>query len=66
MKGNNKSNKTINIATFNVRGLTMKSKQERLISDIKKYKIDVCCLQETKIAKSLDIDVKECRLMCLP
>ena len=33
---------------------------------MEKYKIDVCCLQETKISKSLDVDVKACRLVCLP
>ena len=35
--------------TFNVRGLTKDTKNDQLASDIDKYKIDICCLQECKI-----------------
>ena len=41
-------------STFNVRGLRNHVKQEALSRDIGKYKIDICCLQETKIAKNFD------------
>ena len=42
------------VATFNVRGLTNHVKQETLSRDIKKYKSDICCLQETKITEHFD------------
>ena len=41
-------------ATFNVRGLTNHVKQEALSKDIDKYKIDIRCLQETKITEHFD------------
>ena len=65
MKKNNTNNK-LSIATFNVIGLKMNNKQKRLMRDVKKYEIDICCLKETKISKLLDVDVEDCRLMCLP
>ena len=43
-----------NIATFNVRGLVKKYKQESLSKDINTYKIDVCCLQECKTKEKSD------------
>ena len=46
--------KQFNIATFNVRGLAKKYKQESLSRDINKYKIDICCLQECKIKEKSD------------
>ena len=42
------------VATFNVRWLRNHVKQEALSRDIDKYKIDICCLQETKIPKHFD------------
>lgn len=42
------------VATFNVRGLTNCVNQEALSRDIDKYKLDICCLQETKITEHFD------------
>ena len=52
------------LATFNVRGLTKRVKQEQLSRDMKKYKIDIACLQETKITDSLNININNYRLVC--
>ena len=46
------------LGTFNVRGLCDDSKKESLASDLEKYKLDVCCVQETKIKNGLDITTK--------
>lgn len=54
-----------NTGTFNVRGLTDEFKQEQLVHDVKKYKIDICCLQETKITENRDINIKDYRLITL-
>ena len=54
-----------NTGTFNVRGLTDEFKQEQLVHDGKKYKIDICCLQETKITENRDINIKDYRLITL-
>ena len=32
-----------------MRGISKRYKQEQLVRDVSKYKIDICCLQETKI-----------------
>ena len=58
--------KKFNIGTFNVRGLTSDIKKESLNQDIEKLNVDVCCLQETKIKKGIDINVKNNRLICFP
>ena len=42
------------VATFNARRLKYHVKQEALTRDIDKYKIDICCLQETKITEHFD------------
>ena len=54
-----------NIGTFNVRGLTDEFKQEQLVHDVEKCKIDICCLQETKITENRDINIKDYRLITL-
>ena len=36
------------VGTFNLQGCSSKLKRWQLASDISKYKISVCCLQETK------------------
>ena len=54
---------TFSIATFNVRGLTHEYKQKQLVRDIEKYEIDICCLQETKIAETKVIIVNGSRLI---
>ena len=58
--------KEFTLATFNVRGLKKLYKQGCLSSDIENYKIDVCCLQETKIKEGIDEDIKGCRIISLP
>ena len=40
---------SLTIATFNVRGLTKKYKQEQLARDITRYKIDISAIQESKV-----------------
>ena len=55
-----------NLATFNVRGLRQEFKRKSLAEDLEKYKLDVCCSQETKIHEGLDINIKSNRLICLP
>ena len=49
--------KRLTIGTFNVRGLNDENKQDLLSKDIEKYKLDICCLQETKLQKSFDQDI---------
>ena len=51
------------VATFNVRGLTCNIKQHQLAEDLKKYNIDIACIQETKIQNGVDINVGDCRLI---
>ena len=58
--------KELNIGTFNVRGMTKKEKKANLATDMIRYKIDLCCLQETKIKEGCDSRVKKNRLICLP
>ena len=60
--------KELTIGTFNVRGLAKEEKQELLAQDIDNYKINVCCLQETKIKDGRDITIgeKQHKLIALP
>ena len=58
--------KKFSIGTFNVRGLTSDIKKELLNQDIEKLSVDICCLQETKIKKGIDINIKNNRLICFP
>ena len=60
--------KELTIGTFNVRGLAKEEKQKLLAQDIDNYKIDVCCLQETKIKNGRDITIgeKQHKLIALP
>ena len=39
---------TMNVSTYNVRGLTNKFKQNCLLEDNASFKLDFCLLQETK------------------
>ena len=55
-----------NLATFNVRDLRQEFKRKSLVEDLEKYKLDVCCLQETKIHEGLDININSNRFICLP
>ena len=52
-----------NLAKFNVRGLTEESKKIQLIEDSRKYNIQVCSLQETKIREDTDERRGGCRLI---
>ena len=36
----------LNIATFNVLGISKVVKQEQLSRDLKKYKVDICAIQD--------------------
>ena len=49
-----KSKKRSNIASFNVRGLVKQLEQANLFKDMAKYKVDICCLQETKVSVHQD------------
>ena len=39
----------LTVATFNVRGLTAKTKREALERDLSRYHVDVCAIHKTKI-----------------
>ena len=60
-----KTQRTFNLGTFNVRGLTQEFKQEQLSHDMSRYGLDVLCIQETKIKDLTNIDVDGNRLICL-
>ena len=53
---------TFKLGTFNVRGLTQDTKQEQLSRDMNRYKLDVLCIQETKIKELTNIDIEGNRL----
>ena len=54
------------VGTFNVRGLSDDQKKVYLAEDMKNYKIDICCLQETKIKTGVDKNIQGCRLITMP
>jgi exonuclease III len=45
------------LGTFNVRGLKDLYKKESLAEDVDRYKLDVLCLQETKISEHVDCNI---------
>ena len=51
---------------FNVCGLASNIKEELLNKGIEKLCVDVCCLQETKIKKGVDINISNNHLICFP
>ena len=55
--------KHLNVVTFNVRGLTDDARKSYLEKDMDKYKLDIICLQETKINKHLDIPLDHSRFI---
>ena len=57
---------TLNIAKFNVQGLSSRLKQETLSQDLVAYKVDICCLQETKLTNGLDDIRNGSRCICPP
>ena len=52
------------VCSLNVRGLNSDISKENLATDLDKYKGDVLCLQETKIANGADINIQDQRLLC--
>ena len=55
--------KTLTLATFNVRGLTKPHKQQDLIRDVTRYKINVCAIQETKVQQLPDTSLENHRVI---
>ena len=58
--------KLLKLGTFNVRCLTKEFKRHQLNLDLKKYEIDICGLQETKISEKVDKNVGNYRMILLP
>ena len=56
----------LRIATLNVRGLSSKVKQECLKRGLNSYRVDICCIQETKLVKDLDTEADGYRLISFP
>ena len=54
-----------NIGTFNVRGLTIDYKRERLSQDLSNYHLDILCIQESKTQQRVDYEVGNNRLILL-
>ena len=40
------------IATFNVQGLQNDEKKQQLVEDFERYKLDILCIQETRISET--------------
>ena len=49
--------------TFNVRGLVDESKKEQLVRDTRRYGIDICAIQETKIETAKELIIDGCKLI---
>ena len=64
-RGRKGMKRTFKLGTFNVRGLTQGFKQEQLSRDMFKYKLDVLCIQETKMKELLNIDIDGNRLLIM-
>lgn len=56
----------IRIATFNTHGLSKPTKQATLAGDMRRYNIDVACLQETKVTEHIDEQLGDYRLILIP
>ena len=56
----------LNVGTFNIRGLNSNLKKQALDEDLVKYKMDIICLQETKIKEGIDINLENSRLITFP
>ena len=57
---------TFKIGTFNVRTPQSETKKQQLADDITNYRLDVLCLQETKICKGVDYNLKSGRSIAFP
>ena len=55
--------KTLALATFNVHGLTKPHKQQQLIRDVTRYRIDLCAIQETKVQQLSDTSLGNHRVI---
>ena len=55
-----------NVCSFNLRGLNSDIRKDQLAQDLVNYKIDVLCLQETKISNGVDQNIRGNRLLCFP
>ena len=64
--GNQAKQIEFNVSTYNARGLNKQSKCQQLDEDLKRYGVDVVCLQETKIVEGVDINLKNSRLITFP
>ena len=51
------------LGTLNVRGLREEQKRGHLAADIDSYKLDVLCIQETKIKEGIDCNIGKHRLI---
>ena len=58
-----KQHTTMRMGTFNLRCLNDQNKQKCLWKDMEKYKVDLCCLQKTKMTEEVDTDVNKCRFI---
>ena len=54
----------LNIGTWNVRGINSNLSKQRLEEDLNKYKLDVICIQESKIKEGIEININRSRLIC--
>ena len=45
------------IGTFNVRGLNCDVKKHQLVQDLVDYKLDILCVQESKIQDGCDVNI---------
>ncbi|GFN75769.1 endonuclease exonuclease phosphatase domain containing protein [Plakobranchus ocellatus] len=52
-----------NFGTFNVRGLSCEIKQNQLVEDFDRYKLDILCVQETKIKNGGDWTIRGHRVL---
>ena len=57
-------NSIFNVGTFNVRTLQSEIRKKQLSKDLENYKLDIVCLQETKIQEGVDITIDGNRLIC--
>ena len=55
----------IQIATLNVRGLSQISKRQELDELLARKRVDMCCLQETKVAREVSLVMRHGHLKLL-
>jgi len=57
---------SFSVGSFNVRGLGSDFKKGQLAEDLRRYKVQICTLQETKLQDGLDDVFNDYRVLCLP